>query len=138
MKDHKSAPAQEALRYAALLDLGTKAGLVLLAAAFVAYALGWPEPQVPLQRLPDLWGLPVAEYLKQTGLPTGWGWTALLPRADLLGLLGIVLLSGVSLVCLAALLPLYAARGDRAYVVLVLLEIVVIVFAASGLLAGGH
>ena len=136
--DEQGASPSEQLRYARLLDLGTRLGLVLLVASFAAYVLGVPAPQVPVQRLPELWSLPVADYLRQSAMPTGWGWTALLPAADMLGLLGIVMLASVSLVCLAALVPLYAARGERAYVVIVLLEIAVLLLAGSGVLAGGH
>ena len=52
--------------------------------------------------------------------------------------LGIVLLSGCSLLCLLSLLPLYSKRGDRAYLAICIAEIAVLLLAASGVLTLGH
>lgn len=129
---------EEQLRYARLLDLGARAGLVLLVLTFAAYVSGLLAPLVPVDELPRLWGLPVSRYLAETGAPTGWGWLALISKGDVAGLAGIVLLSTCSLACLVALVPLYRRQGDRAYVVLCLAEAAVLVLAASGWLTGGH
>jgi hypothetical protein len=128
----------EQLLYARLLDRGTQLGLLVLVASFAAYALGLLSPHVPLDRLPQLWSHPVAQYLQETASPTGWGWLALVHRGDIAGLVGIVILCGCSLVCLLALVPLYLRRGDRAFVALCLAEVAVVVLAASGWLSGGH
>jgi hypothetical protein len=125
-------------RYAALLDWSSRLGLAVLVLGFAAYATGWLPAQVPVERLPELWSLPVGRFLAETGSPTGWGWVVLLHRADMLGLLGIAILAGGSIACLLALVPLYAARGDRAYVWICLVEVAVVVLAASGWLTGGH
>lgn len=135
-----AAPTQpeEQLRYATLLDWGTRVGLVVLLLSFAAYVFGLAEAHVPVQRLPEVWQHPVARYLEITGSPTGWGWVALIHRGDIAGLVGIAILSGCSLVCLAALIPLYLRRGDKAFAWLCAAEIAVVLLAASGLLAGGH
>ncbi len=133
---HTQPPEQE--RYARLLDWGTRVGLFLLVASFAAYVSGLLPGFVPVQSLPELWSLPVAQFQARTQMPVGWGWLALLGHGDVLGLLGIALLAGVSVPCLLALVPIYAARGDKAYVVICLLEVAVVALAASGLLSGGH
>lgn len=130
------AQAPEQLVYARLLERGTRIGFALLVAGFVVYLAGWLTPHVPLERLPSLWSLPVERYLEATGAPTGWGWVRLLHRADVISTLGVMVLAGVSAVCLAALVPLYRARGDRALAALCVAECVVVLAAASGLLAG--
>jgi hypothetical protein len=84
--------------------------------SFVAYVSGLLPGVVPVDRLPELWSLPVAQFLARTQMPTGWGWLALLGHGDVLGLLGIALLAGVSVPCLLALVPIYCARGDKAFV----------------------
>ncbi len=136
--DGPTTQSTEQLRYAQLLDWGTRVGLVVLVASFAAYALGWLAPQVPLQRLPELWQLPVGAYLQQTQTPTGWGWLALVHKGDMAGLLGIAILAGCSVLCLLALVPLYRQRRDRAFVLLCLAEVAVVVLAASGLVSGRH
>lgn len=129
---------EEQLRYARLLDWGTRVGLVVLVLSFAVYVSGLAEPHVPVQRLAEVWLHPVAKYLELTGSPTGWGWLALVHRGDVAGLVGIVILAGCSLLCLAALIPLYLRRGDRTFAFLCVAEIAVVVLAASGWLAGGH
>ena len=128
----------EQLRYARLLDWGTRIGLVLLIVSFVAYVLGLAEAHVPPERLPQIWQHPVGRYLELTGSPTGWGWLALVHRGDIAGLVGIAVLAGCSVLCLLALVPMYLRRGDRAYAALCVAEAAVVVLAASGVLAAGQ
>jgi hypothetical protein len=130
--------AAEQLRYARLLDWGTRIGMLALALSFGAYVLGLVSPHVPLERLPQVWSHPVGVYLQETASPTGWGWLALAHRGDISGLVGIAILAGCSLVCLLALVPLYLRRGDKAYAALCLAEVAVVLLAASGWLSAGH
>ncbi|MBI5718075.1 MAG: DUF1634 domain-containing protein [Burkholderiales bacterium] len=132
----KQPPEQQ--RYATLLDRLTRVGLAVLVLSFAAYLLELMPPRVAPERLPQLWTLPVEQYLQQTGTPVGWGWISLLRHGDVAALSGIVILAGCSALCLGALVPLYLRRRERAFAALCLAEIAVIVLAASGLFAGGH
>jgi len=135
----EGAIAEEQLAYAGILDSGMKLGLLLLVATFVAYLSGVPSPHVPVADLPRYWTLPVKDYLAATGAPAGWGWVALLHRGDYLNFVGIAFLSGVTIVCYLAILPIFLRRRDRAFAALAAAEVVVLALAASGLLAaGGH
>ncbi len=133
-----TAQPHEQSRYALWLEWGTRLGFVGLLLSFVLYVFNVLPAHVPPEQLPALWGLPVGEFVARTQMPTGWGWVGLLPKADALGLMGIVLLSSCSLACLLAVVPLYARRADRAYVGIVLAIVVVVVLAASGVLDSGH
>lgn len=128
----------EAMRYALLLDWGTRVGLVVLVLGFAAYVFGFITPLVALDQLPQLWNKPVAVYLKQTGTPTGWGWLALAGKGDMLNLVGIAILAGCSLPPLLGLIPLYLKRRDYAYAAICAAIVLVLVLAASGILSGGH
>lgn len=123
------------LRYALLLEWGTRLGLAVLALSFAAYVGGWLPAQVPPQQLPALWSQPAAQFHGLTGSPTGWGWLALLDRSDMLGLAGIGVLAGCSLVALLALVPMYARSRDRTFALLCLVEAGVLLAAASGIVA---
>jgi hypothetical protein len=125
-------------RYARVLASGTRMGLALLVAAFALYVLDLLPARVPLDHLGEFWSLPLAEFLRQTGAPTGWGWVGLARYGDFASLAGIALLASCSIPALLAVMPLFARRGDRAYAVLCLLEVGVLVLAASGVLTGGH
>ena len=126
------------LRYAQVLDVGTRLGLALLLVSFVLYVAGVLPPQVALERLPELWHLPVDRYLELTGSPTGWGWISQLHHGDVLGLSGIALLAGWSCVCLLALLPLYRANGETVYAGLCVTQVAVLLVAALGRFGTGH
>lgn len=137
---NQAAPQQppEQLRYARWLEWGTRVGLAVLVLSFLGYAAGLLPAQVTPQRLAELWGLPVGQYLQQSGAGTGWAWLSHWYKGDTLGLVGIVILAGCSLPALLALLPLFVRRGDKSFVLLVLVEVAVVLLAASGLLSGGH
>lgn len=130
-------PAEQLL-YARLIAWGTRAGLAVLVLSFAAYLTGLSEPHVPLERLPELWSLPLANYLEQAQVPTGWGWLALIRHGDIAALSGIVILAGCSALALLALVAVYLRQGDRAYAALCLAEAAVVLLAASGLIGGGH
>lgn len=125
----------EQLRYARILDYGMKAGLAALIAGFLAYASGALPVQVPLEALPRLWALPVGDYLRESGMPAGWGWLPLVGMGDVVAFTGIVLLAGVSVPCLIVLALAYAGRGDNVYCSITLLLAGVLVLAASGILS---
>ena len=130
-------PAEQQ-RYAALLELLARIGLAVVVLGFAAYVLEILPARVPVDRLSELWTLPLAQVLQATGGAKGWGWIAQLQHGDMVALAGIGLLAGCSAVALLAVVPLYLKRGDRMFVVLCLAEVAVIVLAASGWFTGGH
>jgi hypothetical protein len=119
-------------RYARVLEVAVHVSLTLLVLAFIAYVSGFVPEHVPVDELSRYWGLPVGEYLRQTGMPSGWGWIKLVMRGDVMNLAGVALLASVAPLCMLVLLPIYAARRDGAYIVITLLNIAVVVLAASG------
>jgi hypothetical protein len=128
----------DALRYALLLEWGTRVGLGLLILSFTAYVMGWVTPHVPVENLPHVWNLSLRDYLKTTGIPTGWGWLPLAVRGDESNLVGIALLAGCSLPPLLGLIPFYLKAGDRVYATISGSVALVILLAASGILTQGH
>lgn len=129
----------EQQRYATLLSWGSRSGLALLVVSFLAYVFGLMPVHVPLEQLPNLWNLPVGDYLKQTDTPTGWNWLTMIDQGDFASLVGIAWLSGCSLICLLVIIPIYARRKDKIFVMLCVLALAVQLLAASGMLrTGGH
>ncbi len=128
----------EQLRYAQWLDWGTRVGALVLLITFAAYVLGWLPPRIAANELPALWHLSAGEFTRQTGAPQGWDWLGHLQQGDMAALLGIAMLAGCSLPSLLALVPLYLRSADRAYAVICLAEVAVVLLAASGVLNAGH
>jgi hypothetical protein len=136
--DNEPIISEEQQRYATWLNWGMRSGLAILVVSFLAYVLGWLPAHFPLERLPEVWKLPTAEYLKQTGAPTGWAWLELVGHGDFAGLLGIAWLSGCSLLCLLAVMPIYARRKDWWFVAICVCALLVQLLAASGMLSSAH
>ncbi len=125
--------------YAAILDRGMKIGFLMLIATFSLYVFGILTPHIPLDEVSKYWGMPVSQYLQATGIETGWSWLGHLNQGDHLNFVGIAFLSGVTIVCYLAIVPGLMRNKDYAYVVIALIEVAVLVLAASGVLtSSGH
>ncbi|MBF0343915.1 MAG: hypothetical protein HQL06_06750 [Nitrospirae bacterium] len=137
--EKKQAATEEQLRYAKLLDIGMKVGIVILFISFLVYITGIFSPFVPVDDLPKLWSLPVHDYLEKTGIHAGWAWIHLLNKGDFLNFVGIAFLGGVTIVCLLSIIPIFFRKKDPIYGVIVLIEVLVLILAASGVFrTGGH
>jgi hypothetical protein len=132
------AAAEEQLRYATWLHWGGWMGLLSLVGTFLLYATGMLTPVISFEQLPHVWGLPAAQLLHETGQSAGWAWLRLLDRGDVLNLVGIALLASCSAAPLLAVVPIYLRRGDRVFAILCLLQVAVLVLAASGVVNAGH
>lgn len=134
----KEYTTEEQRLYAALLDKGMKIGLAILVVTFGLYVFGVLEPTVPVSDLSKYWSMSVRDYLEITGIGTGWSWAGHLGQGDLLNFAGIAFLSGITIVCYLAIVPTLLKKKDMPYVVLALVEVAVLVLAASGVLKAGH
>jgi hypothetical protein len=136
---NKVKASEEQLAYAKLLDLGMKFGLIMLVVTFIVYLSGILTPHIPVNDLPKYWSMPVKEYLKTTNIHTGWSWIYLLGKGDFLNFSGIAFLSGVTILCYIRIIPILFRKKDTVYGVLAIIEVLVLVLAASGVLkSGGH
>lgn len=130
---------EEQIAYARLLDLGMKTGLVMLVVTFAVYLFGVLVPHVPVGDLPRYWGLPVKDYLEAAHAPHGWAWLGMVGKGDFLNFTGIAYLAGVTILCYGRIIPILFRKKDTTYGVIALLEVAVLVLAASGILkSGGH
>ena len=149
-----SAPAQDPsgaadadqLLYASILAKGMYLGLALLLVTFALYLTGAVQPGIPIEELPRLWTLSAHEYLEVVNheflhrpeIVDGWRWVFLLGTGDFLNFVGIALLSGVTIVCYIGVIPSLLRKRDWIYATIATLEVIVLVLAASGLVAVGH
>jgi hypothetical protein len=123
-------PEQDA--YALWLGRFVKAGFALLAASFFLYVTGIVPAGIAPERLPELWGMPLDQYLAASHAPTGWSWVRRLGEGDLLTLSGVAVLNFATLACYLRVLPVFARAGRRAFVVICVVEIAVLAAAAAG------
>ncbi len=131
-------PSEEQLKYASILQIVSLSGLAILILGFLVYIFGVLPNIVPVNKIPEYWGLRVHEFVEKTGMPTGWKWFILLNHGDMVSFLGIALLAAATVVCMLVVLPLFMKKKDTPYVIILLIQIVVLILAASGLITGGH
>ncbi len=130
--------AAEQSRYAAVMEKAAHFGLLLLLITFPVYVFGLLEPHTPLNQVSRYWALDAAEYCAQAQVGTGWSWVSMLGKGDFLNYLGITLLASVTAICYLAILPQLFRRKDLIYTVLAVLQLAILILAASGLLTVGH
>lgn len=125
---------EEQHAYARLLDWCGKAAILVLVVTFIIYLLGILTPHVPIEELPAVWGMSAGNYLKTTGMGPGWTWLGMIGKGDYLNLIGIALLASVTVICYLRIVPIFLRKGETAYGLMALLEILVLMLAASGTL----
>ncbi len=128
---------KEQVAYANLLFYGCWGGLGLMILTYLIYVFGLLDPQVPMATILELWSKPVGEYLAVGKVPVGWGWAGLLGKGDFLNFLGIALLAGMTLICYIPLVSAYIKKKDGLFAAIAVAEILVLAFAASGIVGGG-
>jgi hypothetical protein len=131
-----NAPAEQ-ITYANILFYGCWSGLALMIVTYLIYVTGIMDPYVSMELVTKFWSQPVGEYLTQNNVPTGWGWATLLSKGDFLNFLGIALLGGLTIVCYIPVTLAYFKKKDFAFAIISLLEVLVLCFAASGIVGGG-
>ncbi len=127
------------LFYARFLDRAAKLAFLLLLLTFAVYVAGVLNPHVPLEELPRYWGQPARVYLKATQSPTGWAWLGKLHHGDILNFLPLALLAGVSFLGYLGLLVKFFLNREKILGLIVLLQLLVLGLAVSGVFrVGGH
>ncbi len=137
---------QEQKLYANILEKGMLIGLVLMFITFALYVFGIMKPVIPLDEVANYWSMSVhdyllainANYLHLDHAPTGWAWVKFIGKGDFLNFVPVAILSGVTIVCYAAIVPGLFARGDKAMALITIATAVILALAASGILAVGH
>ena len=122
-------------------------GLVLMFITFALYVFGIMKPAIPVDQIANYWSTPVHDYLvnidnnflhRDGNLITGWKWVSLIGFGDFLNFIPVAILSGVTIFCYAAIVPMLFAKGDKAYAIMAIAEVIILAAAASGILAVGH
>jgi len=139
MSNLKTQASEEQMAYANVLNIGMWLGLAVMVVTFFVYVSGVLPSYVPIDDLPKYWTMRVHDFNVALNAPTGWGWAPLVGKGDYLNFVGIAMLSGLTILCYAVILPILFRKKDTAYVVIAIVEILVLSLAASGLLkVGGH
>jgi hypothetical protein len=118
--------------YAGWLAWGTRVGFFVLVATYFLYVTGVLAPAIAPERLPELWRLPLAEYLAASHAPTGWRWVLRLGQGEALNLVGVAILAATTIACYVRVLPVFLRRRERIFVAICIVEVAVLLAAAAG------
>lgn len=130
---------EEQILYANILNKGMLVGLIGLIITFIIYVSGVLTPMISMVEISQYWRMSVHDYLEKSGMHTGWSWLGNIGYGDMLNFIPIAFLSGLTIICYAAIVPGLIRKKDTPYVILAVLEIIVLCVAASGILGtGGH
>lgn len=126
------------MAYAALLQRCVYASFVILLISFALYATGLLEAHVPLDTLTEQWKRPASEFMAVNQLQGGWSWLRLIHRGDYLCYVGLVFLALTTVFCYLRVLPFFLREKKHTLALIVVLEIIVLLSAASGIFSVAH
>ena len=131
----KSTGATEAqILYANILNAGMLIGFISLITIFILYISGILSPLIPPEKVESYWTLPLHDYLEKSGMEVGWAWFGKLQYGDMLNFVPIAFLSLLTIICYISLIPGLLRKKDTTYTVIAIVEIIVLLVAASGIL----
>ncbi len=127
------------LFYAKVIDRAAKVGFILLLFSFAVYVSGVHNTYLPLDEVPRYWSLPAQDYLKAAGIKTGWAWLNELHHGDFLTFLPIAMLAGVTILGYLFVVGKFFRRGEPVLSLLAIVQVIILILAASGIWKiGGH
>ncbi|MEM0088169.1 MAG: hypothetical protein QXM23_02240 [Archaeoglobaceae archaeon] len=129
---------KEQIVYGKILSCGSIISIIAIAISFVVYVSGVAPHYVEFENLLELWGKSHHVFVEETKIPIGWGWIELIGYSDYLNLLLLAILAFLTIICYIAILPVFITKRDWIYTTIALIEIIVLLLAASGFITTGH
>jgi len=110
MSNVKTQASEEQMAYASVLNVGMWLGLAIMVVTFFVYVSGVLPSFVPIDDLPKYWTM--HDFNVALNASTGWGWAPLIGQGDYLNFVGIAMLSGLTILCYAVILPILFRKKD--------------------------
>lgn len=130
---------EEQLVYAKWLNVGMVFGFIMLVISFINYVFSFfLEPHIELDKIAEYWSLSADEFRVATNSASGWNWLSLSHKSDYINFFGISILSLITIICYVRIIPIFIKNSDFLYCTIAILEVIILMLAASGLLNIGH
>ena len=133
-KERLDAARAEQQAYAHWLAWGARISLALLVVSFLAYLAGLTGSAVPSAEIARVWAMSAAQFTAISGGGRSWFWLEFAQRSDVVSLIGIACVAVVTPVCVVRLAAEFVAQKERAYAAITLLQLIIFIVAASGIL----
>jgi hypothetical protein len=126
------------LAYAAVLGKTSTIGIGIIVVGYALYVLQILPSMASPETVAAHWHLRASELHQAIQMPTGWSWISQLGYGDVLTFASLLYLASVTTICLIVLIPVLLKENDRIYAVITSLQVVILLFAAAGIVSGGH
>lgn len=129
------------LAYAKTLDFVSHAVMLLMAIGYLVYMLQLLPLTVPVETVAGNWHLSAHDLQAKLHLASGWSCFMDLPamlHGDAVSYASIVFLSMATILCLATAVAVFFSEGNKLFLTIATLQVVVLLVAASGIMTRGH
>ncbi len=123
--------------YADGMEVGVWACLAGLSVAYALYLFGFLPPHATVEQVMASWHLPAGQFREACAMYAGWSWLMAFREGDYLSLLLIAFLASISIGCSIRLIPFLVKERDLPLLFIALVQLAVMVLAASGWVSGG-
>ena len=138
MNNNHAHPNNAQLVYAHVLHWVSTLGIVLVVSGFAVYVFELLPLSVSIDDIAGNWHRSAAELNHQFHLPTGWVWVSDILKGDVLSFASVAYLAAATIVCLVAVTGVFFNEKNVIYSIISILQILVLVIAASGVIGSGH
>ncbi len=111
-------------------------GLIFMAVAFILYTSGLLPTSVPAEEVGSYWHLESGVYAVETGTLVGWEFLTNLSSGESLSFGSLVFMAVAIIVCLTIMIAVFFQKNNRLFALIALLQSIVLVLAASGIIFG--
>lgn len=127
--------------YAKTLDLVSHTVIVAMAVGYALYLTGLLPLSIPIDAIAENWHLSAADMLATLHHPSGWNFLTApggVLHGDIVSYMSIILLALATLFCLTVAIAIYLSEKKLLLFTIVLIQLLVLVVAASGIMATGR
>jgi uncharacterized membrane protein len=129
------------LAYARTLDIVAHAVMLVLGIGFLLYILQLLPLTVPIETVAGNWHLSSSELQAKIHPFCGWSCFASLPvllHGDAVSYASVVMLSMATIICLVTAVAVFFSEKNHLFLMIAVLQVVVLLVAASGVITSGH
>uniref|UniRef100_Q3AP65 DUF1634 domain-containing protein n=1 Tax=Chlorobium chlorochromatii (strain CaD3) TaxID=340177 RepID=Q3AP65_CHLCH len=126
------------LAYAAVLGKTSTIGIGLIVVGYALYVMQILPATASPEVVASHWHLRASELHQAINVPNGWDWLGNMGYGDVLSFASLAYLATVTTICLITVIPVLLKENDKIYAVITTLQVLVLLFAAAGIVSGGH
>lgn len=129
------------LLYAKTLDLVSHVIIAAMSVGYVIYLSGLLPLAIPVKTLAANWNVSAAQMQSRLHQPSGWSFLANpggLLQGDIISYMSVMLLALATMFCLAVAVAAYFRERKPLFFTIALGQFLVLLVAASGIMAAGH